>query len=345
MGEGANAMLVYAIALFALARAAFDRSLVAGDRALGIGLAVCAMLLACPLLSAEYANRLSLMAFVPASLAAVFVLAPLARSPRAQWLGLAGAVATLAFAVLPVARELGEARGEQPGRGGGGSMGGNMGGNMGGLVKGPVIPDGSDEELIAMRALIGDPDKTLVVARHGLQWWAGHFLHTPVRNTLPDDAYTRYDRVLQLVEVGGRGGPRGFGGPDGPGGMGGMGGPGGPDGFDGPGGPPDFGAPDRPQGPQRQRTMGTPMGRPRPGNVPREPVDVPRDGVDVPRNRVDVPRDGVDVPRNRVDVPRDGVDVPRNRVDVPRGSVLFEGTHFRLIELRKPAESTRPEGP
>ena len=170
-------------------------------------------------------------------------------------------------------------------------MGGGMGGGMGGLVKGPVIPDGSDEELIAMRALIGDPDKTLVVARHGLQWWAGHFLHTPVRNTLPDDAFTKYDRVLQLVEVGGRGGARGLGGPDGPGG------------FDGPDGQPDFGPPDRPQGPPRQRTMATPMGRPRPGNVPRETVDV------------------------------------------PRGGVLFEGTHFRLIELRQPAESTRPESP
>ena len=203
-----------------------------------------------------------------------------------------------------------------------------------------MIPDGSDEELIAMRALIGDPDKTLVVARHGLQWWAGHFLHTPVRNTLPDDAFTKYDRVLQLVEVGGRGGSRGLGGPEGPGG------------FDGPDGQPDFGPPDRPQGPPRQRTMATPMGRPRPGNVPRETVDVPRDGVDVPRGGVDVPRNRVDVPRETVDVSRGGVDVPRNRVDVPRetvdvprGGVLFEGTHFRLLELRQPAESTRPGGP
>ena len=287
-GEGADTVLVYAIAILALVRSAFDRTLAAGDRALGIGLAACAMLLACPLLAAEYANRLSLMAFVPGSLAAVFVLAPLARSAPARWLGLAGAVATATLAILPVARELGNPRAE-PSRSG--RAGGPRGG-MGGLVKSPVIPEGSDTELISMREVVGSSGTTLVVARHGLQWWAGHFLHTPVRNTVPDDAFTKYDRVLELVEIGGRGRPGGFGG------GGGFGGDG-------------FGPPDRPQAAPRREPMETPMGRPRPGNVPRGGNDLPRGGNDLPRG----------------------------------GTVLFEGTHFRLIEIERSTEPTAANGP
>ena len=50
-----------------------------------------------------------------------------------------------------------------------------------------------------MRAEIASPQTTLIVAAHGVQWWAGHTLHTPVRmGKIPDDAFTKYSRVLIL---------------------------------------------------------------------------------------------------------------------------------------------------
>lgn len=280
---------IYAIALLAIVRAALDRSLAAGDRALGFGAAACAMLLACPLISGEYAHRLSLMAFVPAALSAVLAFAPLARTPRGRWPGIAVAAATAALAVVPVVRGLSDAHAST-----------RRGPDQ--LVKTPVIPDGSDAELISMRAVIADPDKTLVVARHGLQWWAGHFLHTPVRNSVPDDAFTKYDRVLQLVEIGGRGGaPGGFGGP--------------PDGF-GAGPPPRFDGDGPPAEAPRRQSLDTPMGRPRAGNVPRE---AERDEPVNARERRPMRRDA-------------------RSVSSQQGTVVFESANFRLLELRRPTD-------
>lgn len=173
-----------------------------------------------------------------------------------------------------------------------------------------------------MRSLIAAPARTLIVARHGLQWWAGHYLHTPVRNTIPEDAFAKYERVIRLVEVRGMG----------PGGRGP--GPGGFDRFDGPRagdrppGSPEFDGPDQPRGPARPRVMDTPMGRPRPGNVPREE-----------RPREEPPRDAR--PRDFPPSPARGD--ARDRPDTDGGgTVLFEGEHFRLIEFTRANGGSRP---
>jgi hypothetical protein len=111
----------------------------------------------------------------------------------------------------------------------------------------PVVQEQTVAELEALRALIPEPRTTLVSARHGLQWWAGYVLFTPVRDqNLPEDAFTKYSRVLMIEETGQGvgsgppGGPSGGGRRDGgrselragrrdggggpPGGMGGPGG-------------------------------------------------------------------------------------------------------------------------
>lgn len=72
----------------------------------------------------------------------------------------------------------------------------------------PAVVDGRvARELAELRAQIPRPDTTLVVAPHGLEWFAGYFLHTPVRqgpygtihrNDLPSDSFARYRRVLLL---------------------------------------------------------------------------------------------------------------------------------------------------
>ena len=55
----------------------------------------------------------------------------------------------------------------------------------------------------------------IVIARHGLQWWAGYFLKVPVREEhATQEQLAKYDRVYVLSEKKGgmdRGGPPGGG--------------------------------------------------------------------------------------------------------------------------------------
>jgi hypothetical protein len=74
------------------------------------------------------------------------------------------------------------------------------------------MTNSSAEELREIRGLIADPDSTLIVAPHGLEWWAVFLLNTPVRagsaisastgplrtELIPANAFTRYSRVLLL---------------------------------------------------------------------------------------------------------------------------------------------------
>jgi hypothetical protein len=62
-------------------------------------------------------------------------------------------------------------------------------------------------ELRSLRSLIPNPESTLVVAPHGLEWFAGFFLYTPVRlggygpinaERPPEGTVRRYRRVLLL---------------------------------------------------------------------------------------------------------------------------------------------------
>lgn len=75
------------------------------------------------------------------------------------------------------------------------------------IVPRPVISEAAARELRAFRPLLPDAERTLVVAPHGLEWFAGFLLHTPVRMSpygplqradLPADVFTRYRRVLLL---------------------------------------------------------------------------------------------------------------------------------------------------
>jgi hypothetical protein len=68
-----------------------------------------------------------------------------------------------------------------------------------------VVPDDSTDEFRSLRKHVEDPIRTVVVARHGLEWWAGYFMHTAVRDlngNMSDDPFDRYDRVLLLLDKG-----------------------------------------------------------------------------------------------------------------------------------------------
>jgi hypothetical protein len=89
---------------------------------------------------------------------------------------------------------------------------------------GPSISPAAAEELRAVAETLPADAKLLVVARHGLEWWAGWILHTHIaqpRAVKPED-WEKFDHVLYLVEKERSGFGPPMGGPPGvvPGGMG-----------------------------------------------------------------------------------------------------------------------------
>ena len=160
------------------------------DRATVLGLSTLCIFLVFPLLNPEYAQRLNLMASVPVGIVFTFLLA---RVVTTQPLRFAGALwpptqtvyRTITAWLIAVSVSYGAIH----------SITGTS-------TPGPVLSQVELQELFDMRAQIASPQTTLVVAAHGVQWWAGHVLHTPVRmGKIPDDATTKYSRVLLLQKI------------------------------------------------------------------------------------------------------------------------------------------------
>jgi hypothetical protein len=68
-------------------------------------------------------------------------------------------------------------------------------------IQQPFMNESAAAELLQFRQQIDASEATLVVAPHGLEWWAGYFLGTPVRMKKPDVPSTRYRRVLLLRDT------------------------------------------------------------------------------------------------------------------------------------------------
>ncbi len=196
------------------------------DRALVLASLGCALFLGSPFINPDYANRLTLMALVPCSIFLTFALCQ-APDETTQKRG--------AFAVLALT-------------------------GIGALMALPMalqssIPPHSRAEIEALRPLITEPDKTVIVARHGVEWWAAWILRTKIAQApaLTNATWQRYDHVLFLQQIGG---PRGFG-PGMPPGGGPFGSP-----------PPPFGRPPRGMPPGPPNGGPPPFGRPPSGGPP-----------------------------------------------------------------------------
>lgn len=163
------AVIAIAVALVGIAlRLAWRdrRELGHADTGIVVALSVTLIVLLSPK-SYVYFNRLLLMVPVPAAMLLTFVFA---RSRRAApWAG-AGLVVAAIFAAFTAP----------------------------GAVQPSLMDQETADELSAIKTHIADPESTLVIAPHGLEWWAGHLLGTPVRSTVPDEAPARYQRVLLL---------------------------------------------------------------------------------------------------------------------------------------------------
>jgi len=157
------------------------------NRACILGLSALSIFLVFPLLNPEYAQRLNLMASVPVGIVFTFILTRVVMAQPPHFVS----------ALWPPSRNMWRA-----------AIAWLIAGSVsygaihsisGTSTPGPVLNQAELSELFDMRGEISEPRTTLIVAAHGVQWWAGHALHTPVRmGKIPDDAFTKYSRVLIL---------------------------------------------------------------------------------------------------------------------------------------------------
>jgi hypothetical protein len=144
------------------------------DRTLIAAAAVTTLLMASPLIGLRYSGRLLLMAYAPAAVVLAFLLTSLDNRP-ARWVVAAiilASTVTLSAALLRYGRPA-------------------------------SITEPAYRELHQMAGLIIEPKKSLVVARHGLEWWAAWVLATDVAEAYRVDAKTisRYPAVFYLQQI------------------------------------------------------------------------------------------------------------------------------------------------
>ena len=144
------------------------------DRTLIAAAAITTLFLASPLIGLRYSGRLLLMAYAPAAVVLAFLLTSLDNRP-ARW------ALTVIALVSTVTLSAGILRHGRP----------------------ASITEPAYRELHQMVGLIPEPKKNLVVARHGLEWWAAWVLATNVAEAYRVDAETisKYRAVLYLQQI------------------------------------------------------------------------------------------------------------------------------------------------
>jgi hypothetical protein len=172
------AAVVAAVTAIGCHRAWRDRAAVPpADLATVFAAVVTAALLLIPK-NVAYMNRLLLMAPVPAAVIAIFLIARRSMADRSRWpIRALVAVAVVMAAASPF------------------------------QAPDSLLDGEAGNELRSLRSLIPNPESTLVVAPHGLEWFAGFFPYTPVRlggygpinaERPPEGTVGRYRRVLLL---------------------------------------------------------------------------------------------------------------------------------------------------
>ncbi len=68
--------------------------------------------------------------------------------------------------------------------------------------KSPVLSAEAVEDLYELKGRISDTGNVLVIARHGLEWWAGWILETSIgqERSLDEETFRKYDKVIILVQ-------------------------------------------------------------------------------------------------------------------------------------------------
>lgn len=149
------------------------RELPAAEATIVAAAAITGTLLALPVFDAQKAERLVLIAVVPAAIAGSFVLSRCATKTWVHWIGAISTLTLLAGAAraLPMGHR-------------------------------STVSENTIAELRSIAPLIEKPEQTLIVARHGLEWWTAWTLHTHIAQPMAvsDSDWTTYTQVLYLQE-------------------------------------------------------------------------------------------------------------------------------------------------
>jgi hypothetical protein len=147
------------------------RVLPPAESAIGVGCAVTAVLLTGPWVQGDVAGRFYLNAVLPATIAGLFVLMQIPNVWLRSLLAIVTAAPLVGFSAPLVAR----------------------GGH-------PIISETAYRELRTLAARIPHPERTLIVTRHGVEWWTAWTLHTRVAQgrAVRVDDWQKYDEVLFL---------------------------------------------------------------------------------------------------------------------------------------------------
>jgi hypothetical protein len=160
------------VALCALALAWWRRrDLPPAENAVGFGCAATTLLLAGPWVQGDVAHRFYLNAMIPVTVAGLFVLTQVPSFWARLLLGSVAVLPLAGFSAPLVAR----------------------GGH-------PIISEAAHRELQSLASRITEPQRTLVVTRHGVEWWTAWTLHTRVAQSraLRAEDWQKYDAVLFL---------------------------------------------------------------------------------------------------------------------------------------------------
>ncbi len=213
-GPGGPALLRYAAAIVFILLVApalvviyrARRSDPAPHAAVAAGCALTVIVLTGPWFSVDKLMRFALIAVIPTVLASAYALLRVTR-PRVRC-----ALVAIALAIL-------------------------VGGSVPRVLHGgrPIFTDEALAELAGLKPLIADPERTLISAQHGAEWWTAWLLRTHIAHAsaLRPADWTRFDVLYLQVKSGLQMGPGGGSG------RGPFGAP--PDGHGDPGMPPMFG--------------------------------------------------------------------------------------------------------
>ena len=170
-GPFAAAALVSAFGWWRVVRTAAMRAW--AERAVCCGCAISCLVFTLPAIDGDAMGRLALVAMVPGAIALLLSIARGPSGARGAW------PAWVVAASVPITAPPAIA-----------------------FASRPSIDPGSMVELRAMRDLVPEHRRALLVARHGLEFWANQAIDVNTRQSgIPADAFTRYDRVLVLVEM------------------------------------------------------------------------------------------------------------------------------------------------
>lgn len=150
------------------------RFMVPSDKVFYFSLILLLILLGFPLLGLEWLCRLSLMAHIPVSITLMFAF----RYIRTNWKRVILIMIMIIIIFLPLIP----------------------------ITLGPqkwCISKKAYHDLIKVKNAIRDPNSTLVVTRHGLEWWSAWVLGTDVaqQNVVTNATFDAYDDVLYLVQL------------------------------------------------------------------------------------------------------------------------------------------------